>query len=91
VAEYQAGHLMKEIAARHGVHRVTVSEVLDRTGTRKRPKSMSASQIDLAARLYSSGLSLASVGAQLGFNATTVRTMLMRRGVAMRDSHGRER
>lgn len=82
---------MKQIAAGHGVHRVTVSELLDRTGTAKRPKSMSPSQIDMAARLYESGLSLASVGAQLGFNATTVRTMLLRHGTTTRDSHARER
>lgn len=89
MTEYQAGHMMKEIAARHGIHRVTVSEVLDRTGTAKRPKGMSQSQVDMAARLYESGLSLVSVGAQLGFNATTVRTMLLRRGITTRDSHGR--
>lgn len=82
---------MKQIAARHGIHRVTVSDVLDRTSTAKRPKSMSPSQVDMAARLYESGLSLAGVGAQLGFNATTVRTMLLRHGITTRDSHARER
>lgn len=89
MAEYTAGHSMNEIASAHRIHRVTVSEVLDRTGTAKRPKGMNPSQIDMAARLYESGLSLASVGAQLGFNATTVRTALMSIGVRMRDSHGR--
>jgi len=91
VAEYQAGQTMKAIAAKHGIHRVTVSEVLDRTGAAKRPKGMSPSQVDMAAPLYESGLSLASVGVQLGFDATTIRTMLLRRGVTTRDSHGRPR
>lgn len=91
VAEYKAGQTMKQIAARHNIHRVTVSEVLDRTGTTKRPKGMSPSQVDIAARLYESGLSLASVGTQLGFNATTVRTKFLHRGVTTRDSHGRPR
>lgn len=91
VAEYQAGQTMKAIAVKHGIHRVTVSEVLDRTGVAKRPKGMSPSQVDIAARLYESGLSLATVGAQLGFDATTIRTMLLRRGVTTRDSHGRPR
>lgn len=89
VTEYRAGQTMKAIAAKHGIHRVTVSEVLDRTGTAKRSKGMSPSQVDMAARLYESGLSLASVGAQLNFDATTIRTMLIRSGIAMRDSHGR--
>lgn len=79
---------MKQIAARHGIHRVTVSEVLDRTGTSKQPRSMNATQISLATRLYESGESLATVGAKLGFNATTVRTALINIGVRMRDPHG---
>jgi hypothetical protein len=79
---------MKQIAARH---RITVSEVLDRTDTTKRPKGMIPSQVDVAVRLYESGLSLAGVGAQLKFDAVTIRTMLLRRGVKTRDSHGRER
>lgn len=79
---------MKKIAARHGIHRVKDSEVLDRTSTVKRAKSMSPSQVDMAARLYKSGLSLASIGAQLGFHATIVRTMLLRQGITTRDSHG---
>lgn len=91
VAEYKAGQTMKQIAARHGIHRVTVSEVLDRTGTAKRPRGMNATQVSLAAKLYESGESLATVGAQLGFNATTVRIALMGVGVRMRDPHGRLR
>lgn len=82
---------MKQIAARHDIHRTTVSEVLTRTGTSKRPKGMSQVQVDTAARLYESGTSLANVGAQIGFDASTIRTMLLRRGVRTRDSHGRER
>lgn len=91
MAEYQAGQTMKAIAVKHGIHRVTVSDVLDRTGVAKRPKGMSQVQVDTAARLYESGTSLANVGAQIGFDASTIRTMLLRRGVRTRDSHGRER
>lgn len=88
MTEYQAGHLMKQIAAQHSIHRVTVSEVLDRTGTAKRPRGMNATQVSLAAKLYESGESLATVRAKLGFNATTVRIALMGVGVRMRDPHG---
>lgn len=91
VAEYKAGQTMKEIAVRHGIHRVTVSEVLNRTGTEKRPKSMSPAQAKRAAHLYASGLSLAGVGAQLGFNPTTIRVTLQRHGIVMRDFHGHVR
>lgn len=88
VAEYKAGHVMKEIAARHSLHRVTGSELLDQTGTARWPKGMSSSQVDVTTRLYESGFSLISVGAQLGFNAATVRTMLLRHGITTLDSHG---
>ena len=82
---------MKEIAVRHRIHRVTVSEVLERTGTTKRQKGMSDDQVAVAAKMYESGLSLAIVGKQLGFNATTIRTTLLRYGLIMRDSHGMRR
>lgn len=91
MAGYQAGQTMKQIATRHSIHRVTVSEVLNRSGTAKRPRGMSSTQVSLAAKLYESGESLATVGAKLGFNATTVRTALMSIGVQMRDPHGRLR
>lgn len=42
---------MKAIAALQGIHRVTVSQVLERTGTAKRTHSMNPSQVDTAARL----------------------------------------
>lgn len=83
------GQTMKEIAARHGIHRVTVSEILNRTGTAKRPQGMNTTQAKRAARLSESGLSLANIGAQLGFNATTIRAVLLRPGVTTRDSNGR--
>lgn len=82
---------MKVIATLHGIHRVTVSQVLERTGTAKRTHSMNPSQVDTAARFYEEGLSLARTGTQLGFYVTPARTMLLRRGVKTRDSHGRER
>lgn len=80
---------MKAIAALHGIHRVTVSQVLERTGTAKGTHSTNPSQVDTAARLYERGLSLASTVTQLGFNATTIRAVLLRRGVATRDAHAR--
>lgn len=52
---------------------------------------MSDTQIDEAVQLYGSGLSLARIGERLGFSPTTVRSQLPRRGVRLRDPHGRER
>ena len=89
-AAHKAGQTVKLITARHDIHRITVSEVLDRSDTTKRPKGMSPSQVDVAVRLYESGRSLARVGAQLKFDAVTIRTMPLRRGVKTHGSHGRE-
>ncbi|GAB2531690.1 hypothetical protein GCM10027268_00360 [Brachybacterium huguangmaarense] len=55
MAEYRAGRTMKEIAAHHSIHRVTVSEVLDHTIAAKRPRGMNTTQVSLATRLYEQG------------------------------------
>ena len=52
---------------------------------------MTAGEIDQAAALYISGLSLADIGSRLHFHATTVHLALRATGVQMRDMHGRER
>lgn len=80
VAEYKAGQTMKQIATRHGIHRVTVSEVLDRAGTAKRPRGMDATQVSLAAKLYESGESLATVGPS---SASTLRRSVSRSWVSV--------
>lgn len=80
---------MKVVAAKHGIHRVTVSKVLDRAGAEKRPKGMRPNRVDIATPFYKFGLSLASLEAQLGFDATTIRTKFRRRSITMRDSHRR--
>ncbi|MBK0419137.1 hypothetical protein JD276_08830 [Leucobacter sp. CSA1] len=82
---------MNQIAEKYGIHRVTVSIVLGRNGTSKRPKGLNDHQKARAVELYESGLSLATVGKQLGFNATTIRAALLKQGVSMRDPHGRAR
>lgn len=91
VDRYEAGERVVDIAKALSLHKVTVIDHLDRANVERRPRSMSETQIDDAVRLYASGLSLASIGTQLGFNASTVRSMILRRGVKTRDSHGRER
>jgi hypothetical protein len=52
---------------------------------------MTGEQIDDAVRLYEAGQSLAKIGAELGVEAGTVRRALMKRGIRLRDTHGRRR
>ncbi|WP_399127959.1 hypothetical protein [Actinacidiphila sp. ITFR-21] len=46
--------------------------------------------MDEAERLYAQGLSLARVAERLELSDGTVRYRLMKRGVQMRDTHGRQ-
>ncbi len=80
---------MKELATEFKVHRTTVRAALDRHAVAPRVHAITKAQVALAARLYESGLSLAKVGEQLGFNAQTIATHLKRAGVTLRDPHGR--
>lgn len=90
-AQYATGKTVYELADRYGCKRQAISKVLKRNGVATRYRILSNEQIDEAVRLYASGLSLTRISDQLGVSARTVRTRLLDRGVAMRDSHGRER
>lgn len=80
---------MKELARVFGVHRTTIRAALDRHAIAPRVHAIDEGQVATASRLYLSGLSLASVGEKLGFNAQTIATHLRRAGVPLRDPHGR--
>ena len=54
-----------------------------------RRQSPSPEQVLEMARHYEQGESLARVGARVGFDAGSVRTLLRRAGVSIRDAHGR--
>lgn len=89
-ADYRSGMRIKEIAQKHGVHRVTVRTCLDRAGVEIRPKGLTATQLDEAQRLYEVELlSLAAIGERFGVTSKTVHLRLRERGVPMRDTHGR--
>jgi DNA-directed RNA polymerase specialized sigma24 family protein len=55
-----------------------------------RNQGLSDDQIAEAAQHYASGLSLAKIGARFGVDHGTVWRALKKRGVKMRDTHGRE-
>ncbi len=82
---------MKELAVQFQVHRTTISKHLTKLGVETREVRIGPEQIDEARRLYESGLSLAAVGGQLGFEARTIHLHLLELGVMMRDTHGRPR
>jgi hypothetical protein len=72
-AAYLAGATVYELAAEHKVHRHTIATHLKAVGVPMRGRPLSEAQIEVAARLYESGLSLARVGesGRHGENRTT--------------------
>ncbi len=91
ITGYQAGATVYELAARFGIERRTVSNILHRHEVPMRRRGLSPDQVDTAIHFYKLGWSLARVGKHLDVNHTTVLTALRRRGIATRDSHGRAR
>jgi DNA-binding CsgD family transcriptional regulator len=91
VPDYQAGAKIKDLAARYRINRSTVFGHINRTGVRRHYPALVSEEIMEATQLYQSGRSLAAIGRHLGVNASTIRTALLRAGVAMRDCQGRER
>lgn len=88
-AAYRAGHATKELATRFGVHRATVTAVLQRLGVELRQKGLSDEQVVEACRLYPGGWSLAHLGERYGVKDMTVRRYLLLAGVVMRSPHER--
>jgi DNA-binding CsgD family transcriptional regulator len=89
IVSYQAGATVYELANQFYIDRRTVSIHLKRRGVAFRYQPPSPQVIDTMARLYASGHSLASVGKQVGMNASSVRAHLRERGARTRDTHGR--
>ena len=91
VADYQDGSTVYDLAAKYHVNRDTVSRILKRRGVIMRRRSPNTAEIDEAGKLYDSGSSLAKVGAQLGFDNTTICHALHKAGVPMRPRRGGNR
>jgi hypothetical protein len=79
-----AGANMKDLAAAHGIHRVTVSEIIRRAGVPTRQRGLDPGQVERAVRLYVEGWSLARLGERFGVAGATVWRALRGRGVVMR-------
>ena len=90
MADYQAGVKVRDLADRYRVNRNTVIQHINRSGVRCHYPAMNPEEVEEAAQLYESGRSLVSVSEHFGVNATTVRSALLKAGVAMRDCHGRK-
>ena len=82
---------MRDLAHKFGIHRVTVSRLLRLEGVELRIRGLTADEIDVAVELYGQGESLARIGEHFDVDHGTVWRQVRRRGVNMRDTHGRPR
>jgi Mn-dependent DtxR family transcriptional regulator len=62
IKEYEQGALVKELAERFGVHRVTVTALLERHEVELRRSGLVREVIPIVARMYSQGWSCARLG-----------------------------
>jgi hypothetical protein len=86
---YTAGKATKELAERFGIHRATVTAVLQRLGVGPRMRGLSDEQVAEACRLYPDGWSLARLAERYGVTDMTVRRYLLLAGVIIRSPHER--
>ncbi|HXW34831.1 MAG TPA: hypothetical protein VEJ87_09660 [Acidimicrobiales bacterium] len=89
--DYLAGAKVADLAEHFGITRQTVLNHVRRLGLPHRHPKLTRREIAKAAHLYESGKSLAAVGAALEVDQGTIRRAIVRSGVSIRDSHGRDR
>ena len=65
VAAYQAGARVKQLAEQFGIHRLTVSSILQREGVRLRPGGIHPDDLPEVIRLYQDGWALARLAVQV--------------------------
>ena len=88
--KYAEGATVYQLADEFGICRSTVSEWLKRLAIPIRGQSVTRETVDSMVSLYKSGFSLDEVSQRIGISAGTVHNHLKKRGIQMRDSHGRE-
>jgi hypothetical protein len=88
VRRYRAGAKVGELAANFGVHRDTVSEILDRQGVARRQKGLAPELLSELIALYRSGSSLATIGAKMSVAPGTVALVLRKAGTPLRPRRG---
>jgi hypothetical protein len=88
-AAYRDGNATKDLAVRFGIHRATVTAVLQRLGVDLRQRGLTDEQVAEVCRLYPEGWSLARLAERYDVDDMTVRRYLLLEGVVMRSPHER--
>jgi transposase-like protein len=77
---------VKDLAQRFGIHRATVTVLLQRHGVELRKLRLPPTGIPMVADLYRQGWSLVQLGARFGVDSSSVWRALRDAGVTMRPS-----
>jgi hypothetical protein len=80
---------MTELAKQFGIHRTTVTAILQRVGVEPRRFRLTNEQVVEACRLYPEGWSLARLAERYEVSDMTVRRYLLLAGVVMRSTRER--
>lgn len=91
IARYEAGESSPSLATTFSLSKGSIIRLLREADIPIRNQPLTEEQVNEAALMYESGQSLAKIAAHLGVDHTTVRRQLLKYGVRMRDSHGRNR
>jgi transposase len=84
IHEYEQGALVKELSQLFGIHRVTVTALLQRHGVEMRRAGLALAEIPAVTHLYGQGWSCARLGERFGVDAATVWRALRAAGVTTR-------
>jgi DNA-directed RNA polymerase specialized sigma24 family protein len=84
LADYEEGVPIRVIAAKFGVHRATVSELVRRAGIPARQPGLLTKDHGQAAALYEAGLTLGQVAERFSVSVETVRAAVVAEGVQVR-------
>jgi hypothetical protein len=90
VAAYQFGQTTTQLMATYNLSKTGVLTLLASRGVTMRNQPITQSQLAEATKLYTTGLSLATLSKQLGVPHETIRRSLISAGIAMRQ-RGRPR
>ena len=88
VKAYLAGESVYDLSDQYGVHRNTVSRILERHGVDRRYRILREERLRNAIRRYRQGASLKTIGRELGVSLDTVRKALIRSGEELRPRRG---
>ncbi|QTI66729.1 hypothetical protein [Gordonia polyisoprenivorans] len=85
VSEYQDGATARDLATKYGIHRMTVTRHIQRSGHQTRPvRSFEEDQLEQLIADYHSGNSANALGRKYGVAGSTVARSLRNAGVDLR-------